>query len=79
NDPAGAVIPPSDDIPLDVRTNRAEQEARKFIAEQHKLMREAEKLRADMKWEARKFVVTAIAAAAGLIGAGVLLGRFIAF
>jgi hypothetical protein len=35
------------DIPLDVRTNRAEQEARKFIAEQHKLMREAEKLRAE--------------------------------
>jgi hypothetical protein len=35
------------DIPLDVRVNRAEQEARKFIAEQHKLMREAEKLRAE--------------------------------
>lgn len=37
----------SDDVPLAVRTNRAEQEARKFIAEQHKLMREAEKLRAE--------------------------------
>ncbi len=35
------------DIPLEIRSNRAEQEARKFIAEQHKLMHEAEKFRAE--------------------------------
>jgi hypothetical protein len=60
------------DIPLDVRTNRAEQEARKFIAEQHKLMREAEKLRAEeMKmwrdWRMAPWVF-ALTLIAGVIG-----------
>ena len=36
-----------------------------------------EKMRADMKWEARKFTISAILAAAALVGAGVALGRFL--
>ena len=36
-----------------------------------------EKMRADMRWEARKFAVSAIVAAAALIGAGVGIGNLI--
>ncbi|MBV8614303.1 MAG: hypothetical protein JOY66_11105 [Acetobacteraceae bacterium] len=36
-----------------------------------------EKMRADMRWEARKFAVSAILAAAALIGAGVAIGNLI--
>ena len=60
------------DIPLAVRTNHAEQEARKFIAEQHKLMHEAEKLRAEehklwRDWRMAPWVF-GLTLVAGLIG-----------
>ena len=60
------------DIPLDVRTNRAEQEARKFIAEQYKLMHEAEKFRAEEQklwrdWRMAPWVF-ALSAIAAVIG-----------
>jgi hypothetical protein len=72
------------DIPLDVRTNRAEQEARKFYAEQQKLMREADKLLLEgEKYRAEAFKiwrdwrmmpwVFALSLLSGLIGA--LIGR----
>jgi hypothetical protein len=67
----------SDDVPLAVRTNHAEQEARKFIAEQHKLMREAEKLRAEEQklwrdWRMMPWVL-ALTLIAGVVGG--LIGR----
>jgi hypothetical protein len=37
-----------------------------------------EKMRADMRWEARKFAISAIVAAAALIGAGVAIGNYVA-
>lgn len=36
-----------------------------------------EKMRADMKWEARKFAVSAIIAFAAAVGAGVAIGNWI--
>jgi len=35
-----------------------------------------EKMRHDMRWETRKFIVATVAAAATLLAAGVLLGRW---
>jgi hypothetical protein len=37
-----------------------------------------EKMRADMKWEARKFLLQAMVAAAALVGAGAALGNYLA-
>lgn len=36
-----------------------------------------EKLRTDMKWETRKFLVSAALAGAALIGAGIALGNYV--
>jgi hypothetical protein len=36
-----------------------------------------EKMRADMKWETRKFAIQAIVAGAALLGAGVALGTYL--
>ena len=38
-----------------------------------------EKMRQEMRWEARKFLVATVTAAAALLVAGVVLGRFILF
>jgi hypothetical protein len=38
-----------------------------------------EKMRADMKWETRKFVVQIVIAFAAVLAAGVAIGRFLAF
>lgn len=35
-----------------------------------------EKLRADMRWEARKYAVSMALAAAALVGAGIAIGNF---
>jgi hypothetical protein len=37
-----------------------------------------EKLRADMRWEARKFLISALLATAAAGGAGVAIGNFVA-
>lgn len=37
-----------------------------------------EKMRSDMRWEARKFFVQALVAAAALVGAGVAIGNYVA-
>lgn len=37
-----------------------------------------EKMRADQRWETRKFIIQVAVAAAALLGAGVALGNFIA-
>jgi hypothetical protein len=36
-----------------------------------------EKMRTDMKWEARKFAISAVLAAAAAVGAGVAIGNAI--
>jgi hypothetical protein len=36
-----------------------------------------EKMRAEMKWESRKFVISTVVAAAALAGAGVAIGNWI--
>ncbi len=35
-----------------------------------------EKMRADMRWESRKFLVSAVLAAAALVGAGIAIGNY---
>ncbi len=35
-----------------------------------------EKMRADMRWEAKKFAVSAVLAAAALVGAGLAIGSY---
>ncbi len=37
-----------------------------------------EKMRADMRWEARKFFISTVLAAAALVGAGAALGNYLA-
>ena len=37
-----------------------------------------EKIRADMKWETRKFVLQAVVAGAALLGAGAAIGTYLA-
>lgn len=36
-----------------------------------------EKMRADMAWETRKFVVSIVLSAAALVGAGVAIGNYV--
>jgi hypothetical protein len=36
-----------------------------------------EKMRSDMKWEARKFLVSAILATAAAVGAGIVIGSYV--
>ncbi len=35
-----------------------------------------EKMRADMRWETKKFVVSAVIGAAALVGAGIAMGNY---
>jgi len=52
------------------RIERAQEEVRKFVAEQHKLTAEARKLTRDAALAPWQLVVTAMTAGAALFGAG---------
>lgn len=53
------------------RIERAQEETRKFVAEQHKLTAEAAKLARDVKFIPANLVVTIMGASAALVGATV--------
>lgn len=53
------------------RIERAQEETRKFVAEQHKLTAEAAKLARDAKFIPANLVVTIMGASAALVGATV--------
>ncbi len=55
-----------------------EQEEREYGLRVAKMETNIEKLRSDIRYESRKFVVQAIIAAAALVGAGVAIGNYVA-
>lgn len=58
--------------PVDVTARDQEEQDLRI----EKLMIDIEKLRTDMRWEARKFMVQAIIAATAVFATGIAIGRF---
>lgn len=57
------------------RIERAQEETRKFVAEQHKLLAERDKMTRESQTELWKVVITALGAGAALIIAGATLAK----